>query len=126
MNVCPQFCHLHFGQCSSLSLLFVVVLFVMLCYGIHQVSQKKLLQYIHFNRLENRMLIDQLKKEIDIHHPPPPPSVKMLVRKQVDNPADYFDKTYAEYQEGFSANGLFKKQSIQSQIKSLRRELAWS
>ena len=83
-----------------------------------QVSQEKLLQYIHFNRLENRMLIDQqrkeidqLKKEIDTHHP-----VKVLVRKEVGNPADYFDKTYAEYQAGFSANGLLKQLLIQSLI----------
>ena len=32
-------------------------------------------------------------------------SVAMLVRKQVGNPPDYFDKTFAEYQRGFSANG---------------------
>jgi len=31
--------------------------------------------------------------------------VVMLVRKQCENPTDYFDKTFAEYQEGFSANG---------------------
>ena len=72
-----------------------------------QVSQEKLLQYIHFNRLENRMLIDQLRKEIDTHHP-----IKMLVRKVVGNPADYFDKTFAEYQAGFSANGVLKQQLI--------------
>ena len=36
----------------------------------------------------------------------------ILVRKEADNPADYFDKTYAEYQEGFSANGLLKHRSI--------------
>ena len=48
------------------------------------------------------MLIDQMKKEIDTHHGP----VKVLVRKEVSNPADYFDKTYAEYQAGFSANAL--------------------
>ena len=77
-----------------------------------QVSQEKLLQYIHFNRLENRMLIDQMKKEIDTHHGP----VKVLVRKEVGNPADYFDKTFAEYQAGFSANGLLKQQLIQSLI----------
>ena len=99
------------------------------------------------------MLIDQLKKEMEAHHPSPssslspsPPSttstpptstppipasptsstpVKMLVRKEADNHAAYFDKTYAEYQEGFSANGLLKKQSIQILTKSLRRELAW-
>jgi len=34
-----------------------------------------------------------------------PAPVKMLVRKEVGNPADYFDKTFAEYQAGFSANG---------------------
>ena len=37
-----------------------------------------------------------------------------MVRKEVGNPADYFDKTYAEYQEGFSANGLLKQQLIQN------------
>ena len=42
-----------------------------------------------------------------------PVSVKVLVRKEVGNPANYFDKTFAEYQEGFSANGLLKQQSIQ-------------
>jgi len=29
----------------------------------------------------------------------------MMVRKQAGNPADYFDKTFAEYKEGFAANG---------------------
>ena len=33
----------------------------------------------------------------------------MLVRKQAGNPYDYFDKTFAEYQRGFSANGEFRK-----------------
>ena len=33
----------------------------------------------------------------------------MLVRKQCDNPTDYFNKMFVEYQEGFSANGNFKK-----------------
>ena len=66
------------------------------------------------------MLIDQLKKEIEAYHPPPastalhpasttpastspastsPASLKILVMKEVGNPADYFDKTFAEYQE---------------------------
>ena len=39
----------------------------------------------------------------------------MLVRKKVGNPADYyfyFDKTYAEYQEGFAANGVLKQQLL--------------
>ena len=30
---------------------------------------------------------------------------EMVRRKQSGNPEDYFDKTFAEYQEGFSANG---------------------
>merc|ERR1719295_914056 len=37
--------------------------------------------------------------------PLPPGSVRVLVRKEVGNPVNYFDKTFAEYQEGFSANG---------------------
>ena len=39
----------------------------------------------------------------------PPPPIKVLVRKEVGNPADYFDKTFAQYKEGFSANGWLKK-----------------
>ena len=125
-----------------------------------QVSQEKLLQYIHFNRQYNTLLIEhntklinQLRMEMDTVKPTkpstqlevesvqpqgaevmlvrkeaanpdlattttttttttPPGSVKVLVRKEVDNPVDYFAKTYAEYREGFSANGLLKKQSI--------------
>jgi len=45
---------------------------------------------------ENSHLIDMLRSLMP---------VVMLVRKQCDNPMDYFDKTFAEYQEGFSANG---------------------
>merc|ERR1712020_415928 len=37
--------------------------------------------------------------------PLPPGPINVLVRKDVGNPADYFDKTFAEYKEGFSANG---------------------
>ena len=155
-----------------------------------QVSQEKLLQYIHFNRQYNTLLIDhntkliehnsklinQLRTEMDtvtetssqlgvesaqpqsgqskskitftlalslagaevmlvrkeVDNPTttttttlPPALVKVLVRKEVGNPTNYFDKTFAEYQEGFSANGLLKKQSIQILTKSFRRELAW-
>ena len=43
----------------------------------------------------------------------------MLVRKQVGNPADYFDKTFAEYKEGFSANGVLKQQLIHNINKKL-------
>jgi len=47
---------------------------------------------------ENPYLIEQLRSLLP---------VVMLVRKQCENPTDYFDKTFAEYQEGFSANGEF-------------------
>ena len=40
----------------------------------------------------------------------PAPAVKVLVRKEVGNHPAFFDKTFAEYQDGFSANGLLKKQ----------------
>ena len=53
-----------------------------------------------------------------------PGQVQVLVRKEAGNPADYFDKTFAEYQKGFSANGRLKQQLIQSLI-FFRRELAW-
>ena len=42
----------------------------------------------------------------------PPGSVKVLVRKEVGNPADFFDKTFAEYKKGFSAKGGLKRESI--------------
>ena len=37
----------------------------------------------------------------------------MLVRKEVGNPVDFFDKTFDEYKKGFSAKGLLKQKSIQ-------------
>ena len=46
------------------------------------------------------------EKVITTKHPLP---VKVLVRKEVGNPANYFDKTFAEYQKGFSANGVLKE-----------------
>ena len=95
-----------------------------------QVSQENMLQYIHFNRHQNSLLINDLKKQIEAHHPlppnppaptsappfppptPPPGQVLMLVRKEVGNgnPVDYFDKTFAEYKEGFSSEGMLKQQ----------------
>jgi len=48
---------------------------------------------------------DQLKPIVNEWEHGCPAPVKILVRKEVGNPADYFDKTYAEYQAGFSANG---------------------
>jgi len=45
---------------------------------------------------ENPHLIEHLRSLLP---------VVMLVRKQCENPRDYFDKTFAEYQEVFSANG---------------------
>ena len=50
-------------------------------------------------------------------------SVLVMVRKKVGNPADYFDKTFVEYQKGFSARGELKEKSIYTH--SFRRELAW-
>ena len=41
-----------------------------------------------------------------------PGAQEMLVRKEVGNPADYFDKTFAEYQKGFSANGVLKNNQL--------------
>ena len=34
------------------------------------------------------------------------------MRKKVGNPVDFFDKTFDEYKEGFSANGLLKHWSV--------------
>ena len=56
----------------------------------------------------------------------PGEEIAILVRKEAGNPVDFFQKTFDEYKEGFSANGLLKQQSIQILYKKLfRRELAW-
>ena len=47
----------------------------------------------------------------------------MLVRKQAGNPHDYFDKTFAEYKRGFSANGEFWQERRTLTKHSSRREL---
>ena len=49
---------------------------------------------------------------------PPPGQVKILVRKEVGNPVDYFDKTFAEYQAGFSAKGNNNQLTIEPGINS--------
>ena len=36
-----------------------------------------------------------------------PGEVAILVRKRGGNPVDYFDKTFAEYEEGFESKGTF-------------------
>ena len=41
-----------------------------------------------------------------INSPSPQGPIPVLVRKQVGNPPNYFDKSFREYQEGFSANGI--------------------
>ena len=46
----------------------------------------------------------------------PPALVKVLVRKEVGNPRDYFDKSYEEYKEGFAARGVFKKYIVDNII----------
>ena len=33
----------------------------------------------------------------------------MVRRKQSGNPVDFFDKTFAEYKEGFSSHGKIQK-----------------
>ena len=35
------------------------------------------------------------------------------MRKEAGNPVDFFEKTFDEYKEGFSANGLLKQKSNQ-------------
>ena len=49
----------------------------------------------------------------------------MLARKQCENPTNYFDKTFAEYQEGFSANGEFQKDDKMTKHGFSRRALDW-
>ena len=89
------------------------------------VSQKQLLHYIHFNRHHNTMLINKLATEIEtlkVHQNTPvavsshlgvtlsgSDPVVMLRRKEAGNPVDFFDKTFAEYQKGFEANGEFEQ-----------------
>ena len=48
--------------------------------------------------------ISEVRTELEtvIAHTGP---VVMLRRKEVGNPVDFFDKTFAEYQAGFEANG---------------------
>ena len=82
-----------------------------MAYG-YDVSQEQMLHYIHFNRHHNTMLINKLTTEIKTlkaHHNTPSGPVVMLCRKEVGNPVDFFDKTFAEYQKGFEANGEFEK-----------------
>ena len=40
-----------------------------------------------------------------LNSPFPQGPIPVLVRKEVGNPATYFDKSFREYQDGFSANG---------------------
>ena len=67
----------------------------------------------------------QTSTQLGVESVQPQGAQVILVRKEAGNPVDYFDKTYAEYQAGFEANGLLKHQSIPILIKPLRRELAW-
>ena len=54
------------------------------------------------------------------------PDVHEIVRrKNVGNPAYFFDKTFAEYQEGFSANGDMQQKEYECET-FFRRELAWA
>ena len=40
-----------------------------------------------------------------LNSPSPQGPIPVLVRKEVGNPPTYFDKSFREYQDGFSANG---------------------
>ena len=52
-------------------------------------------------------------REQNIPSPPFLGPLSMMVRKrEAGNPADYFDKTFAEYQEGFAANGVLKNNQL--------------
>ena len=53
---------------------------------------------------QNAKKMDESKTEIKVLKIPQGPIV-MLHRKEAGNPVDYFDKTFAEYQEGFESNG---------------------
>ena len=53
-----------------------------------------------------------LQQEFE-HFPSPGGEIAILVRKEVGNPVDFFDKTFDEYKKGFSAKGLLKQKSIQ-------------
>ena len=53
-----------------------------------------------------------LQQEFE-HFPFAGGEIAILVRKKVGNPVDFFDKTFDEYEEGFSAKGLLKQKSIQ-------------
>ena len=46
-------------------------------------------------------------------------------RKKVGNPPNYFDKTFAEYQDGFAVNAELKRVDGLMKI-SFRQELDWS
>ena len=43
---------------------------------------------------------------------PVPEAVVMLNRKEVGNPADYFDKNFADYKEGFESRGKYSLNQI--------------
>ena len=45
--------------------------------------------------------------------PHPSGGVKILVRKDVGNPTDFFNKNFNDYKRGFSADGVEEKRKIQ-------------
>ena len=68
---------------------------------------------------QNSNQMDELKTEIELLKIRQGPIV-MIRRKEVGNPVDYFDKTFAEYQQGFEANG-----EILNQAKSKKDKLVF-
>ena len=41
-------------------------------------------------------------------------NVAMVVRKQSENPEDFFNKDFKQYQDGFEANGMIQYVEIQT------------
>ena len=89
-----------------------------------KLTQKQILQYIHYNRLSiikkelypfehrhhNTMMIQHNAKRIDELKADQPAASLVMVRRRTaraGNPAEFFDKNFTEYQQGFSLNGEF-------------------
>ena len=117
-------------------------------------SQGQLLQYIHFNRHHNTLLVqhntkliedlrtenahliqenirenDQISKlrtDVDNIILYQPGVVPMLVRKQCENPSDFFDKSFRDYQDGFAANGKLWKRKTKIKCSQVRLGSVWT
>ena len=89
-----------------------------------KLTQRQILQYIHYNRLyiiekelypfehrhHNTMMIQHNAKRIVELKLDQPAASLVMVRRRIagtGNPVDFFDKSFAEYKQGFSLNGEF-------------------